>query len=367
MIGSDRSLMLADTKTIDDSGNSGGAAVNSIIVVAPTVIQNQNMRNDTVISANQTVTIPPTFVNNLYTNRSQHLLRNIYVLISNEKGDTFTLKDCKIEMSGRKYIGIQQDMFSITVKNINLQSFAAAVNNGYIYVRFVVDERIVFAGSIKNITTARENIVERTMTLNCLMKVTELLSDIVSPVTVNSSMNVWHALSLIDPYLNITAPDILKDIKFDNLYTFSGSKKTVIDDIIKTLNNQLNRMDMRNLPWLEYEFQQDGTLSLFGPTDHIEVLNIQPYTGLTDAPQVADLEVTFNSIYKTKLVPGRVVKLNNALFATTGSNSAFIYAFDEQGLYVITEVAYSFSNYPWAFKCSCKARPLSKYQNFVVR
>lgn len=277
------------------------------------------------------------------------------------------LKDCKIEMSGRKYIGIQQDMFSITVKNINLQSFAAAINSGYIYIRFAVDDRIVFAGSIKNINTARENIVERTMTLNCLMKVTELLSDMVSPITVNSSMNIWHALSLVDPYLVTTAPDALKDLKFDGDYTFTGQKKTVVDDIIKVLNNQLNRINMRDLPWLEYEFQQDGTLSLFGPTDHIEVLNMQPFTGLTDTPQVADTEVTFNSIYKHKLVPGRVVKLDNALFSTSGSDSAFIYAFDEQGLYVITEVAYSFTNYPWAFKCSCKARPLSKYQNFVVR
>lgn len=333
----------------------------------PSSIIGRSLPSNNVVSTTLSVNHPIVLSENTYTKKSSHLLRNIYVLISNEKGETFTLKDCKIDMQGKKYIGIQQDMFSITVKNINLQAFAMAVNNGYIYVRFVADERVVFAGSIKNINTARENIVERTMTLNCLMKVTDLLSDMVSPIGVNSSMNIWHALSLIDPYLTVIAPDELKDLKFDKNYVFTGQKKTVIDDIIRTLNNQLNRMNMKDLPWLEYEFQQDGTLSLFGPTDHIEVLNVQPFTGLTDAPTVADTEVSFNSVYKHKLVPGRVVKLDNALFATSGTDSAYIYAFDEQGLYVITEVAYSFSNYPWAFKCSCKARPLSKYQNFVTR
>lgn len=341
--------------------------VATVFTSAKTVATGKAMQSTSVISSNISAVNQAITPQIDYNARSRYLLRNIRVVISNEAGDSFILENCKIDMNGSKYIGIQQDMFSITLKNINLQAFATAINNGYIYVKFVVDDRVVFAGSIKSVPTARENVVERSITLNCLMKVTELLSDMVSPITVNSSMNVWHVLNQIDPYLVIDAPNELKNLYFDQNHTFSGQKKTVIDDIIKVLNNQLNRMNMKDLPWLEYELRQDGTLSLFGPTDHVEVLNMQPFTGLTDAPTVNDTEVHFNSIYKHKLVPGRVVKLNNAFFATTGTDSAFVYAFDEQGLYVITEVAYSFSNYPWVFKCSCKARPLSKYQNFIVK
>lgn len=359
--------MLTSAKAINSISSDIVVENKTNFIASSSVSGNSSMPSGQVVSSNFNVVSNVIIPNEIYTDKSKKLLRNLYIVISNVDGDSFTFKNCKIDVSGQKYIGIQQDMFTITLKNINLQAFAAAVNNGYIYVRVVVDERVVFAGSIKNINTARENVIERTMTLNCLMKVTDLLSDMVSPITVNSSMNIWHVLNQIDPFLTVEIPDIIKDFKFDDYYTFSGQKKTVIDDIIKVLNNQLNRMNMKDLPWLEYELQQDGTLSLFGPTDYVEVLNVEPYTGLTDAPTVQDIEVSFNSVYKYKLTPGRVVKLNNALFATTGTDSAFIYAFDENGLYVITEVAYSFSNYPWAFKVSCKARPLSKYQNFVTK
>lgn len=361
----DRTLKLAST----EPGESG------VISITPkksnqsitTGVSSGALKGVVVASSAREVDIPTIYNSSDHDAKSKYLLRNILVSISNEKGDSFTLKNCKIDMSGQKYIGIQQDMFTITMKNINLQALSSAINNGYIYIRFIVDNYTLFAGSIKSITTARENIVERTITLNCLMKVTDLLSDMVSPITVNSSMNIWNILNIIDSGLVVDAPEEIKNLKFDKNYTFKGQKKTVVDDMIKIMNNQLNRMNMKDLPWLDYELRQDGTLSIFGPTDHVEVLNLQPHTGLTDTPTVSDTEVSFNSVYKRKLTPGRVVKLNNAYMSTTGSDSAFVYAFDEQGLYVVTDVAFSFSNYPWSFKVSCKARPLSKYQNFAVK
>ena len=360
--------MITPSNKITEVSVSSGESLHDSYTIAPkTVAINKSMTSGQVISSLITVTNPPKLVTNSYTERSKQLLRNLFVIVSNQEGDSFIFKNCKLDISGQKYIGIQQDMFSITLKNINLQAFATAINSGYIFVRVVVDDRTVFAGSIKNINTARENIVERTTTLNCLMKVTDLLADIVSPITVNSSMNIWNVLSQIDPELLPLIPEDLRSLTFEGDYTFTGQKKTVIDDILKILNNQLNRINMKDLPWLEYELNQEGTLSLFGPTAHLEVLNVQPFTGLLEAPSVGDLEVSFNSVYKYKLAPGRVVYLDNALFATSGTDSAFVYAFDENGLYVITEVAYSFSNYDWVFRVSCKARPLSKYQNFVVK
>lgn len=357
-----RQLVMADTNV----GVGGGISIKNSNSRSGSIYGTEPIKNNPVISTS-TTEFPTIFNSDSYDVKSAYLKRNIRVAVSNEQGDTFILENCKIEMKGQKYIGIQQDMFTITLKNINLQSFATAVNNGYIYVRFIVDDHTVFAGSIKSIPTSRENIVERSMTLNCLMKVTDLLADMVSPITVNSSMNIWHILNLIDNELIVEVPDEIKNLKFDKSYSFTGPKKKVIDDIIKILNNQLNRINMKDLPWLDYEVRQDGTISLFGPTSHIEILNIQPHTGLTDTPRVDNLGIAFNSVYKQKLVPGRVVKIDNAYLSTQGTNSAFVYAFDEQGLYVITEAAYSFSNYPWAFKVSCKAMPLSKYQNFVIK
>lgn len=359
MLTSPRRLAALDTGSSSES--------NTTIYNPQTITFDGVMNSSAVVSSLLNVDNPIQLTNNKYTERSAYLLRDVYLILSNEAGESFIVKGCKITVNGSKYIGIQQDMFSITVKNINLQAFAASINNGYIYIRVIVDEKTVFAGSIKNINTARENVVDRTMTLNCLMKVTDLLADIVSPITVNSSMNVWHVLNELDPDLTVIVPDAIKDLTFDDDITFTGQKKNVIDDIIRVLNNKLNRLNMKDLPWLEYELSQEGTLSLFGPTDHLEILNVQPFTGLTNPPRVQDVEVTFDSIYKYKLTPGRVVKLDNALFATSGTDSAFIYAFDEDGFYVITEVAYSFSTYPWAFKVSCRARPLSKYQNWTIR
>ncbi len=312
------------------------------------------------------IVINPIIMNEESRTQTQYLQRVLRVDIYNPATkQSYTFEGNKMTIAGTKYIGVQQDEFKIIFQNISYYDFGRIVNSGFKVIEVVLDDFTVFSGMIKTINTGRDSIVERTLEINCLRKVTDLLSDIVSPITVNSSMNVW---AIMEDGLNLTfqTPTAFKDIKFDNNYTFSGYKKTVIDDIIKVVNDQLNRTTNSNLNWLEYTYEQDGTMNLFSPYVIDEILNIQPYTGLIDTPTVSEDSISFSSIFKQKLVPGRVVFMDNALFKTLGNTSAFIYAWDPDGLYVLTEVRYELSNYPNTYKVSCKARPFSKYNNFTA-
>jgi hypothetical protein len=328
--------------------------------------------NDGTVSTNTSgyEQIDVVYTENQYSSQSSYLTRELQIIFSNTNGDSFTLSKNKMSVTGSKYIGIQQDQFTIILQNINFFEFAKAVNRGYKLITVTIDSQKLFVGTIKSINTGRENIVERTIELNCLMKVTDLLSDLVTPITVNSSINLYAVLNQVmntETGISISQiPVEFKDIRFDKEQTFSGYRKTVIDDIIKVTNDLLNRTNNLQVPWIDYEYDQEGTLNLFTPYTIKEVLNVQPWTGLIDAPTISEDSISFTSIYKFKLVPGRVVKLKNALFRTLGNQSAFIYGWDPDGLYVITEVRYEASNYPNVYKASCKARPLSKYNNFTA-
>lgn len=318
----------------------------------------------------------PVLTSNAADLTSKYLQRVLKVVIYNPNTKkSFTFEGNKMSISGSKFIGMQQDEFRIVFQNIEFYKFGLIVNSGYKLIEVILNNFKVFSGTIKSINTGRDSIVEKTIELNCLRKVTDFLSDMVTPITVNSSINIWATLSSFIPLneettingnLELSVPSAFKDLNFDRDYTFSGTKKTVIDDIIKITNDQLSRTNNANLNWIDYTYEQEGVINLFSPYTIPEVLILQPMTGLIDTPTVNEDSISFSSIFKEKLVPGRVVKLDNSLFKTIGNASAFIYAWDINGQYVITEVRYTLSNYPNSYTCSCKARPLSKYNNFTA-
>lgn len=352
----------------------------------PIVIRPSDKNIETVLSSNVTYDSPkviPTTYEGEYTNKSAYLKRPLIIKLSNQAGDTYTFSGNKMSISGSKYIGVQQDQFTITLHNISFAKFGKAINNGYLFVRVIVGESLVFFGKIKALNTARENIVEKTIEMVCLTYVTDLLSDLVSPITVNSGANIWAILQEVldvdqerigDTTDNVirtqmakgSLPKEFENLEFEEGRTFSGYKKTIVDDIIKVANDQLSRTTNTNLPWIDYTYEQDGIINLFSPYVPLQVLNLVPGNGLIDAPTVSEDSVSFNAIFKEKLVPGRVVQLNNALLKTLGNNTAFIYGFDPNGQYVITEARYSFRNYANEYTVSCKARPLSKYNDFTA-
>lgn len=315
------------------------------------------------------IPVDPVLFNNEYSFQSEQLKEELTVVLFNTEGNKILFDRMKLTITGSKYIGIQQDQYKIVMQNVPFYDISVIINSGFTRVGIFVGDFPVFDGNIKTINTGIDSVVERTIEINCLRRVTDLLSDLVSPITVNSSINVWAALQ--DAFDGRLAPNseiqsLLENIVFEDTYTFRGTRKTVIDDIIKITNDILNRTTNDQLPWVDYNYDQESTINLFGPYQIKEVLNMAPETGLIDAPQVSEDSITFSSIYKDKLVPGRVVLMNNALFRTIGSETAFIYAWDPNGLYVITEIRHSFNTYPNKYTVSCKARPLSKYNNFTA-
>lgn len=325
----------------------------------------KKLMNDNLVSSRTRAIVEPinTVTND---NNSAYLLREVVVVLSDKEGNSFTFRRAKMSISGSKYIGIQQDMFTITIYNIDLPSLAIAINKGYTIIQARLDDKPVFIGSIRNINTGRENIVSDVVELVCLNKVTTLLSDMVNPITVDSSINIWNVLKSIEPNLSSTFPEGLKSMKFDKEYTLSGTKRNVIENIIAIYNDNLARFSIKDLPWIDYEYDQEGILDIFSPGTILEILSMEPRTGLIGTPRIGESGLEFDSIYKYKLVPGRVVKLDNAYFSTLGGDTAFIYTWDPQGLYVITETKIQLSTYPNKYTISCKARPLSKYNNFVT-
>lgn len=307
----------------------------------------------------------PVYINESSQTNSQYLLRSIKVIISNPIGDSFILNRCKITVTGSKYIGVQQDTFNIKMYNLDLGALATSINNGYILVRVVIGNEVVFAGTIKNVNTGIEGIVNNGIELICLSKVTDLISDMVSPITVNSSMNIWSVLASMN--INVNYPLELKDMKFDKEYTFSGATKHTIEDIMKIINKQINRTNIKDLKWMDYTLEQEGIINIFSNnTGKKEVLRVAPHTGMLDAPIAKGDQINVNSVYRHKIVPGRILFIENKYFSTLGNDSAFVWAWDRNGLYVTTEVRYNFSNYPNTFRCSIVARPLEKYGSYVA-
>lgn len=314
---------------------------------------------------------------------SDRLKRELRVEIANQNGKTYSFIGNKMSISGSKFIGIQQDQFTITIQNANLPLFAKAINNGYLFISVYLEKDLIFFGKIKALNTARESVVEKTIEMICLTRVTDLLADMVSPITVNTGANIWSILSQAigasqeeitdsnkfsrDVKFKVqNVPEQFKNLTFEEGRSFSGYKKTVIDDIIKVANDQISRTANTNLPWIDYNYEQNGIINLFTPYESLDVINLKPSNGLLDFPTVTEDSISFNSIFIDKLIPGRVVRLNNALFKTLGNETAFIFGFDPHGEYVITEVRYSFRNYANEYTISCKARPLSKYNNFTA-
>lgn len=364
-----RAFQVLDTSTVPidraagligrGGGGGGSGSLSSGLVKSTPVVSVEN--SDRQAS-------PPVFFDNTYAEKSSYVKRQVSLIFSNIKNEHYVVENAKMQITGSKWIGIQQDEFVIRLYNINFAAFAKSINQGYKFITVKLGNDIVFRGTIKTINTGRENIIERALELKCLMKVTDLLSDMVSPITVNSSMNIWAVLTQVtgQGMTQGTVPDVVRSIRFPESKTFTGYRKTVIDDMIAMINNELNRTNNKTLPWVDYTMTQDGVINLFGASTITEILNMQPYTGLTDTPSISEDSVTFNSIYKTKLIPGRVVYIKNEYFTTIGGETAFVYGWDPNGFYVVTEVRYDLSNYPNKFVASCKARPLSKYNNFTA-
>lgn len=323
-----------------------------------------------------------------YDRVSNYLLRELNVTLYNANKESIVLKGAKITVSGSKFIGIQQDNFTVQLNNINYALLANALTKGYRYINISIEQKgesptRVFTGEIRLVNVGKSSAIEREVEFVCLTRVSDMLANLVVPITMASSINgwsVWEALEQLDssvgyaygsgvsfdPSLRETLDSI---IIYDQAYSAQKSPVGIVEDLISLANE--HRLPGGKSAWFDYKLSGTdefggGVISIFDQTTGLQgALEIGPETGLLDAPTISDLEISFNHIYVESLVPGRVVKLNNAWISTMGNDSAFVWAWDPNHLYVITEARYSLSNYPSRFTVSVRARSYSKYRNFT--
>lgn len=323
-----------------------------------------------------------------YDERSAYLKRELVVVLFDKYYNNVAFRGSKITVGGSKFIGIQQDNFVIKLHNINYALLADALSRGYRYIRVQIEEKnkkaiIVFNGEIRMVNVGKSSAVEREVEFICLTRASDILANLVVPITMHSSMNGWaikEALAVLEDSIYIhygekinlrnNLDKDLDKILIKESYNAHKSPVEIIEDLV-TLVNERKPIGPNAPAWFDYkltasENNSDGLFSIFSSNESIRALNIGPETGLLDAPTISDLEISFNHIYHDSLVPGRLVRLDNKWVSTMGNDSAFVWAWDPAHQYLITEARYSLENYPNRFTVSCRARSYSKYNRFTA-
>ena len=323
-----------------------------------------------------------------YDERSAYLKRELVVVLFDKYYNNVAFRGSKITVGGSKFIGIQQDNFVIKLHNINYALLADALSRGYRYIRVQIEEKnkkaiIVFNGEIRMVNVGKSSAVEREVEFICLTRASDILANLVVPITMHSSMNGWtikEALKVLEDSISTHCGQTISlcnnlDKDLDKIlikesYNAHKSPVEIIEDLV-TLVNERKPIGPNAPAWFDYkltasENNSDGLFSIFSSNESIRALNIGPETGLLDAPTISDLEISFNHIYHDSLVPGRLVRLDNKWVSTMGNDSAFVWAWDPAHQYLITEARYSLENYPNRFTVSCRARSYSKYNRFTA-
>lgn len=294
--------------------------------------------------------------------------RDIKIFLSdgNPNSQAVSLTGAKLHVKGDKYIGIQQDVFTITTFNIHpADIFKWISSDGKTFVIVEVDGKFLFTGSLINVTSGSPDIRNYEIVMDCLSKTTVFLTNLVRPFRLPSSMNVYN---IIRTMLNdgIEIPEELKDIYLDDDTYISGNAKSDLDAIILAVNSKLE--EQGNTGWLEILYDDDRVQILSSKTKVKETYQVDGASGLLNIPSASENGLSFRHIFRKELVPGAVVKIDNALISTLGNNSAFIYVIDPGNNYVITHVNYELSNYEGATAVmEVECYPYSKFNNWSVK
>lgn len=321
------------------------------------------------------------------TAASYFLARTVYFTLSNgKKVITFGgigKRQMKLTFSGNKYIGIQQDTFTLSIHNLALRSqLYALISNHYIYIKFYCEPYsfAIFSGEIRVVNTGMDSAIDRTIELICLQKASDFLANMLVPVTWSSSMNLWAVLEdlsskrntetheTVGSYLSLQCtPKVKASLQSTALgkdYATTKATLSIIEDIVTIFNEKQTASN--KLEFGLVASNNSSFVKLFNVGSESICYLVSPKSGLLDSPSVQDTGIQFNHVFRQELVPGNIVKIDNKYIGTVGGSTAFIYAYDQNGEYVITEVAYQFATYPNKYTCTVKARPRSKYQNFAA-
>jgi len=308
-----------------------------------------------------------------YDLASKYLLREWKIVLKNSTGKySFEFGNkFKMTFSGTKYVGIQQDSMKITISNVNLLDFANAINNGCIYLDVIYNGIIMFTGMIKAINNKKSNVVERTIEITALVKTIEMLNSLVSPISLNSTMNYYDIINRLTSgriATDLTTKVLLERQYSGNEFLIEGSRSDAINEIMKILNDAYQKNNPGT--YVAYSYDETGLLNIFSneSSSKLPYLYIKPETGMIDFPSITTDGVEFTHVFNTQyIVPGRRIKLDNNLFSVEGSgDTAFLWTFDPNGFYIITKVTYNFSTLPNNYTCNVSCFPESKYRDYIA-
>jgi len=290
------------------------------------------------------------------------LQRELDVMLTDLLGNAVSLKGAKLVIEGDKYIGVQQDTFSIVTYNIKNYKIATWISEGKTSVIINIDGKPVFTGVIINVTTGAPDIVNQEIVITCLSKTTVFLTNLVQPFAIPSSMNAFNILKVMLGD-GVEIPPELKDIYIDSDVYVEGNFRNDLDSIIKAINA---KVDERG--WIEIKYDHERVELLSGKKNLSHAYLIDGESGLVEVPKLSESGLSFKHAYRSELTPGVAIHIDNALLSTLGVNTAFLFTMDPNGTYMITHVKYKFQNYDGAsLVCDVECYPYSKFNNWSVK
>lgn len=287
----------------------------------------------------------------------------INLWLVSDSGDAVNLESAKLAIKGDKYIGMQQDSFTIVTYNIPPYLLADWVQKQEKNKVVVAVNRVpVFSGVITNLTSGSPDIVNYEVIMTCLTKTTTFLTSLVRPYSLPSSMNAYNMLKWMVGD-GIEVPKELENVYIDNDLHVSGNAKSDIEHLVESINSKLPGTN-----WIDIKYHDDR-IQLFSSGTKVEqIYKIDHESGLINVPTLSENGLSFNHIFRGELIPGTVIRIDNATLSTLGTNTAFLYTMDPNHNYVITHVSYNFQNYQGKeLLLEIEAYPYSKFKNWSVK
>lgn len=292
----------------------------------------------------------------------QRILKDkVSITLFNSNTSGVELTDVKFAIDGDKWIGLQQDSFTITLYNLSYR-IAKWIAEGRNQIMVAVNQVPVFAGVVVNVVTGAPNVIDHEAVLTCLTRTTLFYANLVAPYSIPSSVNAFNVLKLMLGD-GVEIPEELKEIHLESDLYIEGDVKSEVDSVLRAVNAKLREND-----WVEIKYEHDRIDLLSSKKKLNSAYIIDGHGGLIGVPSLSESGLTFDHIYRRELTPGVVIKIDNAILSTLGVNTAWLFTMDPNGLYVITHVKYKFQNYDGVnLSCSIECYPYSKFNNWSVK
>lgn len=289
--------------------------------------------------------------------------------VSSEQSEDSSRKNTvatKFEVTGEKWIGLQQDSYEVKLYNIPQKWIASYIEDNFINLLVKINDKFVFQGIIINVVGKLDNSLTYVNTFTCLRKASIFLASIVN-VSTSSSMNYYAILRNILGEEGVNIDENLVNYFPDSEIDFSGDRKQVIEEIINMINSRFSE----DQTYYEIKYDESGYINIFDSKKSVnaKVYEISSETGMIGMPELSDNGLLIKHMYDDWILPGAIVSIKDPEFISTSNvTSAYAFMFDSQNLYTITHVNYIISTLTGQEAiCEIEAYPYNKFQNWSTR